>query len=65
MATQVQSAVSSALQELKLEWQDAPDGIVGGPQELKVTAETIEFLKSVEGESLVVESDGTITRKAR
>ena len=60
MATPVQSTVAEALQSLKFE---SAGGMPGGPHEHKVTTETVEYIKSLEGKSVVVDSDGRVTVK--
>lgn len=58
--TQIQAAVSGALQELNLE---AKGGVPGSPQELTITKESVDFVKGKEGKSLVIQSDGSVTWK--
>lgn len=59
MATQSQALVSSALQELKL--VPVESGMTGGDQTLKVTDETVAFVKGLSGKSVVVDGDGIVT----
>ena len=61
MATQNQALVSAALQQLKLERVPDPSGGLGGPQKLKVTKDTVEYVKSLEGKTFVVDSSGEVT----
>lgn len=60
MATQNQALVSGALQQFKLEVVSDPTGKVGGPQKLKVTKETIDYLTSVVGKTFVVDGAGDV-----
>lgn len=55
MATQIQSAVSSALQELGFEV--AGTGMPGSPVELKVTDNALALLK---GKTLTIDSNGQV-----
>src|SRR4051794_38308588 len=59
-ATQIQSAVSGALQKLKFLFVPDKGGKVGGPQKLKITKEVIEMLKKLEGKEITVDNDGQI-----
>lgn len=59
MATQNQALVSGALQELKLEFVEG--GAPGSPPRMKVTKATVEYVKSLEGKTLVVDGDGNVT----
>jgi hypothetical protein len=63
MATLNQAIVSGVLTTLKLESVPANPPIMGGPQEWEVTKETVDFIKSMEGKSFVVNSDGEMTQK--
>ena len=55
MATEKQALVSSALQKLELKPKDSE--VVGGPQELEVTAATLKYL---ENKTVTVKSDGSV-----
>lgn len=63
MATEIQGAVSSALQELML--SPVPSDICGGPQEFQVTDAAADNLRSLADnkKQLVVDSDGSISVK--
>ena len=60
MATQVQASVAGALQQLKFESANEPGDPPGGPHKLKVTAETVEKVKSLEGKTITVDSGGNV-----
>ena len=53
--------MTAVLSEMKFESVPANPPVMGGPQKFKVTAETVDHVKSLEGKTLVVNSDGTLT----
>lgn len=63
MATQIQAAVSSALQDLML--SPVPSEVCGGPQEFRVTDTAADHLRSLaDGDKLlVVDSGGSVSVK--
>jgi hypothetical protein len=58
MATQIQATVSGALQDLG--FVSEPSGEPGSPEKLKITKETIEKIRSLEGKTVEVGSDGSL-----
>jgi len=58
-----QAIVSGVLTALKLEPVPATPHVMGGPQEWKVTKESVQLIESMEGKSFVVKSDGEIIPK--
>jgi hypothetical protein len=60
MSTQVQAAVSGALQALGAEPVPAEGGVVGGPQKVNITEATVEKVQALVGTTLIVESNGEI-----
>jgi hypothetical protein len=64
MATQIQAAVSSALQEVfKLQdvQPETNPPVIGGPQTLRITHETAHAVKHLEGKTVTIDGDGTVT----
>jgi hypothetical protein len=61
LATQVQAAVSSALQELKFD--AGKGGMPGAPAKLKITKATLDNLKKLmdDGKQISIDADGKIT----
>ena len=60
--TREQSLVSSVLQTLKFEPVKAKSGLIGGPQSMKITPETLKHLEKLmkDGGSLVIEPTGEV-----
>lgn len=59
MSTQIQGTIAGAMEALKFELE--PSESFGGPARYKVTDKVIEYVQSIEGRFLVVDSDGEIT----
>jgi hypothetical protein len=59
MSTQIQSAVSTALEGLKLEFQESK--LMGAPSRLSITQATADHIQSLIGKTVVVDSDGSTT----
>jgi hypothetical protein len=60
MATQIQAAISGALQDLGFE--DASGGPPGSPEKLKIAKATVDKIKSLEGNAVMVNADGTVSQ---
>jgi hypothetical protein len=58
MASLIQSEICSILDKLKFELDGGTHP--GAPMTVKVTKETIDFIKSLEGKALEVGADGKI-----
>ena len=58
MATREQALVSTALGELKFEFQEAEGGNVGGPAKFVVTDDTLSFIK---GKAVIVDESGAVS----
>lgn len=59
MSTQIQAAVSAALEGLKLEFQESK--LMGAPSRLSITQATADHIESLIGKTVVVDSDGSTT----
>jgi hypothetical protein len=59
--SQFEALVTGALQALKFEAPSSSSGRIGGPQKWKVTPATVAYIKSLEGKTVTVGSDGQIT----
>lgn len=55
-----QALVTGALSELKFEHVPQNPPVMGGPQQYTVTDETIKYVTSLEGKTLVVDGDGSV-----
>ena len=59
MSSLIQASVSGLLQQLGLE--PVPGGrIMGGPQELKITEETVKAVQALVGSTVTVNGDGSV-----
>jgi hypothetical protein len=60
--TREQSLVGSVLTTLKLESVPAKGGLIGGPQEYKVTQATVDHLQKLlkDGKTLVIDAKGEL-----
>ncbi len=60
MATQIQAAVTGALEETA-GFENEGASMPGAPVKLKVTKETVEKIKSLEGKTFEVDGSGQVT----
>lgn len=58
--TEAESLVSAALSALKFEQLPNDPKRIGSPPKFKVTKETIEYLKGIEGKTITIEGDGSV-----